>query len=88
MSRSHMASCGMVGATGRRIGTGYAHTPEQCWEIMGKPWFRFRNDAARDQFFAWQAEMSARTASAVGTSRKASEPLTTPDVNHNTTEQA
>jgi hypothetical protein len=27
-------------------------------------------------------------ASQVGTSRKASEPLTTPDVNHNTTEQA
>jgi len=58
MSRNHMASCGQVSGR-RRIGTRYAHTPEECWEIMGKPFFRFRNDEERLKFFEWQSALSA-----------------------------
>lgn len=58
MAREHMASCGAVGVSGRRIGTRYAHTPEECWEIMGKPWFRFRNDEERLKFFDWHASLT------------------------------
>ena len=58
MGKRHMASCGAVGGSGHRIGTLYAYTPEECWEIMGKPWFRFRNDEERMKFFAWQSSLA------------------------------
>lgn len=42
----HLATCGIVGSRGRRVGTQYANTPEQARAMRGQPWFRFRNDDA------------------------------------------
>lgn len=44
MSAKHLASCGSIGWSGRRVGTTYAHTPRAALSIYSEPWFRFRNE--------------------------------------------
>lgn len=42
--KKHLATCGSLGWTGRRVGTRFAHNPRQVRAIYNEPWFRFRND--------------------------------------------
>jgi hypothetical protein len=53
----HLASCGSIGFSGRRVGTTYAYTPRGVWGITHEPWFRFRNDDCADACReAWSIE--------------------------------
>jgi len=52
----HLASCGILGSLGGRVGTCYAHTPRQAWGMVQEPWFRFRNaECEAECLAAWKA---------------------------------
>ena len=45
--RKHVATCGLYGVTGNRIGTRYAYTAREAIEMMNEKYFRWRNDFCR-----------------------------------------
>lgn len=45
--RKHLATCGHVGVDGYRNGTSYAYTPAEVSKMVGKPWFRYRNEESK-----------------------------------------
>lgn len=57
MKSSHIASFGLRGMTGARIGTRYLYSFEEVRENVPLPWFRWRNEETRQKYLAWLAEM-------------------------------
>lgn len=41
--KKHIASCAIIGFTGKRCGTKFVASHEDAEKIRGNPWFRFRN---------------------------------------------
>ena len=63
MSKNHKASCGIMGTDGssnERVGTRFAQTNVEVWQMMGKPYFKFRNNEERTKWFAWQEKTTEK----------------------------
>lgn len=45
---THLATCGIRGRWGNRVGTSYAFTPREAYGLRGEPWFRFRNAETKE----------------------------------------
>ena len=53
--KDHLATYGFRSRIhGGRLGTGYCYTHEECKKRINEPWFRFRNDKARDGYYNTQ----------------------------------
>ena len=65
---AHIASCGILGGQGRRerIGTRYFYVIPEAIAAQGQPWFRWRNNEAKQSASAWLANQS-RSALAAAT---------------------
>lgn len=60
----HIASYGLRGMTGERIGTRYLYTFDEVREAIALPWFRWRTAKSREAYIAWitaQRHPAART---------------------------
>jgi len=53
MSADHIASYGLRGMNGKRIGTRYLYTFEDVREAIPLPWFRWRTPKSKAAYEKW-----------------------------------